>query len=242
MAIFSRYEAQLTAVPSDDFTQTIVAGQRTFDFSFRWDTAIQEQMDILEKGITARRDADPLVYANTKSSYLVHEILGLPLEMQYQSPDTLIFPYTRLVREGDVLRLPARVADATSIVIVRDYDYFDFFLSLPSYIDVYVANPKNPLPQSVLKLDGIEARIAKLKDLIAEAKEIYKVWSAYDKQLYWHCKITDDEAYSHACDVLSGGYVNNQSAQYAIRFLSDLDRVRKDDLMKCVIQLEIVDD
>lgn len=63
------YRASLNSVPGDDFTQTITAGTSTFSFHFRWDTANQEQYDILNRALLARAAADPLI----KDSEIIRE-------------------------------------------------------------------------------------------------------------------------------------------------------------------------
>lgn len=186
------YQARITGVQGDDFDKVLQAGTRIFQLHFRWDTACQEQYDLLYRGVQNMRDADPLY--DTKGS------------------------------------------------IVRDYDYLEYYASLPSAASLAEAidNKEINIPQSLKSLPT-ELIVAQLLERIETAKDIGLALDVYKSHLLWHCDVTTSTDFMTA-EVTPGGWLNNQSLEWTLRFLSDLAVVGRDDLEKVLVQVEVADE
>lgn len=55
------YQGKLTSVPGEDFSLNITAGVFALSLHFRWDSANQEQYDIIHRALEDRRKSDPLL-------------------------------------------------------------------------------------------------------------------------------------------------------------------------------------
>lgn len=126
--------------------------------------------------------------------------------------------------------------------IIRDYDYLDWYMSLPSLHELeQLLENGMEYPQSLKNL-GNYAKAAKLLNRKAQVEELQDVFDTFDECMYWKCTITDEANNEVQCSVVPGGYVNNQSSEWTLRFESDLDRIGEDDLMKIRILMEVADD
>lgn len=164
---------------------------------------------------------------------------NVQLQLNFKWDNTLQEPYDEIIRA-----LKAR-ADADPLIdnnslIERDYDWIDWRLSLPADLETYLEEG-GKYPQSIKNVNNvIKADI--LRGQIEEAKELEAVRSGYEVGLRWCCSITDDSGDVVVCSVEPGGWVNEQSLKWRLKFESDLDKIGHDDLLKMLIVTEVYDE
>ena len=126
--------------------------------------------------------------------------------------------------------------------INRDYDWIDYMLSLPANTALEEALEAGmEYPQSIRNL-SISGKVNQLIEWRDEAEELEKVRDAWDRCRYWHCTIITEVGEEFTCDVVPGGYMHNQSSEWKFQFMSDLERIGKDDLTKMTIYAEVEED
>lgn len=74
------YEGTLDAADSADFHRQFQAGNIQLDIHFRWNTVVQEQLDLYRRAIEARAAADPLLPSINREYSWVDYMLSLPSE------------------------------------------------------------------------------------------------------------------------------------------------------------------
>lgn len=124
-----------------------------------------------------------------------------------------------------------------SVDIIRDYDYLDYYTSLPKDIDL---EELEEYPQSIRKLSEAQ-QIMELESRRDEAVELQKLLLVYEQQLVWNVRIVDDTGVEKTGAVRPGGWIGNQDIDWRVRFATLLTQVGKNDLSKVYVEMEIND-
>lgn len=183
MSLYSAAFANITS----DFEQPIVCGNVQLVLHMRWDTANDEQYNLIHSALVDRAKADPLL------------------------------------KDGE---------------IIRDYDWLDWYTSLPSDIEAAL-DAGMEYPQSLKTApNNIKANI--LLERKYEADDLQLLLIPLQEQRVWNVEITDDTGEVFTGLVRPGGWINNQGS-WSVRFLSDLADIGYDDLSKVEIEIDVAD-
>lgn len=124
--------------------------------------------------------------------------------------------------------------------IIRDYDYLHYYLNLPSDAQKLEELLREGMeyPQSLIRLD-YRMRAGVMVDRKHEAEEIARVLEPYENLRCWHLEVTDEEGNLVTADLRPGAWIHNQSASWALRFVTPLSSVGKNDLGLCSVEMAI---
>lgn len=122
--------------------------------------------------------------------------------------------------------------------IIRDYDWIDWYLALPLDIESYLING-GAYPQSLRNTDtAVRANL--MNESRDEAKVLSRIRNIYKDQLVWNVVITELTTSKVLTGVVRpGGWINNQSDIWRVRFVSALTEIGKEDLNKVFIEFEV---
>lgn len=116
------------------------------------------------------------------------------------------------------------------IEIVRDYDWVDWYVQWNEEVE--------EKPQSLRDLND-DLFVDMMRERQEEAKELLRRREVYTEALFWNVEVTDADGNTITGDVQPGGWLHNQDAEWRVRFVSDLDKIGKNDLMKMSIEFEV---
>lgn len=169
--------------------KTFSAGRHILTVTFTWSDANEEQYNIVNNALVARRDADPLL------------------------------------------------DPSDNLAIDRDYDYLEFYTSLPEDLETYLAEG-GKYPQSIRLLSEAQ-RAYKLDELRTEAVALNTLILPYKEQLVWNVSVKDSTGETHTGTVRPGGWINNQGLRWRIRFVSRMKEIGRYDLNKVYMEAEV---
>ena len=122
--------------------------------------------------------------------------------------------------------------------IIRDYDWIDWYLSLPVDIEQALIDGLE-YPQS-LKDTQLSVKANIMNERKQEAKELATVRRVYEEQLVWNVAIQELSSSDIFTGVVRpGGWINNQSEDWRVRFVTALEDVAKDQLNRVYIEFEV---
>lgn len=126
--------------------------------------------------------------------------------------------------------------------IIRDYDYFTWYLGLPSSVEQITEMLENGMeyPQSLRNLP-IDMIAMQLYDRRLEVAELQTSIQPLVNQLVWSVEITDGNTVKTGV-VQPGGWIGNQDLDWRVQFQSDLESIGYEDLLNVVIRIEVADD
>lgn len=123
--------------------------------------------------------------------------------------------------------------------IIKDYDWVEWYSSLPIDIEEALQNGME-YPQSLRYLD-IHSRALALQQYKLEAEELKVLLEPYLNQLVWHCTIWEETQPTVivTADMRPEGWIHDQDFGWRVRFASDLTQVGKNDLLNVRLEFEV---
>lgn len=120
----------------------------------------------------------------------------------------------------------------------REYDYYTYYMDLVNK-DLNTWLDTNPiLPRSLMNLTKTR-QVNVLNTRIAEVRQLQPIISQYLEILRWQCVVTSTGTEKTISVVEPGGWFRNGNNVYSFRFVSDKERIGKEDLSSVYIEIEV---
>lgn len=125
--------------------------------------------------------------------------------------------------------------------IIREYDWIEWYTLLPADIQAALEEGME-YPQSLRKLaDNFELMATQLEERKIEALALKKLITPLEEQLVWSVEITDASELRKTGVVRPGGWIGNQDQDWRVQFVSDLENIGYNDLLKMIIRMEVTE-